>query len=165
MKTIRMSRSLASVLVLCLPVALAACATPASDARHGSGIGLAVGAPTGLSFKSWLEGRSAVQLGTAWDFGGPRDKLTLTADFLGFPERAPGIEGAPETLRTYVGIGARIRTQDGRDDRAGVRVPLGLTYAAPRSPLEVFGELAPTLDVAPGTDLDIDLGLGVRIFF
>jgi hypothetical protein len=45
-----------------------------------------------------------------------------------------------------------------------VRIPLGLSWVAAKAPLDVFLELAPVLDLAPGTDLDLDAAIGVRFW-
>jgi hypothetical protein len=47
----------------------------------------------------------------------------------------------------------------------GVRVPVGLTYLIDEAPVDIFLEVVPTMDLLPGTYLDLDAALGVRYYF
>ena len=72
-------------------------------------------------------------------------------------------------MPVYCGIGGRVGFYDGdgkHDDRtrAGVRVPLGVTYILADAPLDVFVEVVPMLDVAPRTALRWDAAAGVRFY-
>jgi hypothetical protein len=64
----------------------------------------------------------------------------------------------------YVGIGARLKATEG-DSRIGVRVPLGLDYVFDDTPIDIFFEIAPILDLAPSTDFRLNGSLGLRYFF
>jgi hypothetical protein len=46
-----------------------------------------------------------------------------------------------------------------------VRIPLGLTYFIPRSPVELLVEVAPLLVIAPSSGTGLDGGIGARIHF
>jgi len=47
----------------------------------------------------------------------------------------------------------------------GIRFPVGVAYLFDDAPVDLFLEVAPTLDLVPGTYLDFDAGLGVRYYF
>lgn len=140
------------------------------------GLGVIVGNPTGLSLKYILSPTNAVVGAAAWHLDGGLhlhgDYLFIWPDFI--PTRKNPLAG-------YIGAGARLRTwddspchwnhhrcDDDDDDEEvslGVRVPFGMAYAFSPHPFEVFAEIVPTLDLVPGTDLDLDLAIGGRFYF
>lgn len=132
------------------------------DQRNGLGLGLVVGDATGLSFKRWNGPDTAVQAAVAWDFGGNRDELHLNLDYLNhLPMDQTRQDGL---VALYYGAGVRMKTHP-RDDRFGLRVPLGISFLPARVPVDLFVEIAPTLDLVPRTDLDMGLELGARLYF
>lgn len=56
------------------------------------------------------------------------------------------------------------RVEDGRD-RVGVRIPIGVAYHFPRHRMEVFGEVAPIIDITPTSKLSINAAVGIRFYF
>ena len=77
--------------------------------------------------------------------------------------------GQMSPVHFFYGLGLRVLSiRSGRDSghsRLGVRAPLGVNYQVSNPDLEFFGEIAPTLDITPSTDVYFDVGLGVRIRF
>lgn len=149
-----------------------ACAT--AQAQEGFGAGIIVGEPTGLSFKLWLDNVHAVDAGLAWSFS-ENESLQFHANYLihDFNLLRPAdFEGR---VAVYYGLGARIKLSEdddqngggrNRDDTlVGIRIPLGVSYHFPRSPVDLFGEFVPVLDVAPDTDFDLNLAIGARLYF
>ena len=68
----------------------------------------------------------------------------------------------------YYGIGGRIISYDDTKKSVvalGPRGSLGLNYDFFNPNVEIFGELALVLEVAPSVDADIDFGVGARIRF
>ncbi len=47
----------------------------------------------------------------------------------------------------------------------GPRAPVGLLYNFHNPNIEVFAELALAVDLTPKTDVDLDVGIGVRVRF
>ena len=47
----------------------------------------------------------------------------------------------------------------------GPRAPIGLKYEMQDPSIEFFGEVAAVLDLAPTTNVDLDLGVGARYRF
>src|SRR5260370_26870117 len=131
--------------------------------EHGGfGIGAIFGEPTGLSMKYWLSDIPAVDLGTAWSFE-DHGSFQLHGDFLWHKFdlfRVPRGE-----LPLYFGVGGRVKVPDHGDTRAGIRLPIGIAYEFPDVPIEIFGEVAPVLDLTPSTEGRINGGVGIRYYF
>jgi hypothetical protein len=173
------------VALACLLGGRAAHAQPANP----FGLGLVVGAPTGLTGKLYLGGHFALQmgLGVVNDLGSEafhHQGLHVHIDALWHPAiltRQPAF-----TMPFYLGVGARIVEYDhhyrfdGRwvehdDTRLGVRVPFGLLMDFNRVPLDLFLELAVVIDVLELEDVPfhghdhhrvvVNGGLGVRYYF
>jgi hypothetical protein len=137
----------------------------ASASGQQFGVGIIAGNPTGLSVKKWLESGNAIDGAAAWSFEGD-GAVQLHADYLWHHHFA----SLPERMPLYYGLGGRLSfEEDGRrhdgDTRAGVRVPVGITYLFESAPVDIFFEVVPTLDVAPRTDLELDAAIGVRFYF
>lgn len=151
-------------------LALVACA--ASAQQDGDfGVGLILAEPTGVSAKLWLDEDEAIDAAAAWSLDG-KDRFQIHADYL--VHRYDLIEADPEQGRApvYFGIGARFKAgdedekdEDEEDDSLGVRLPLGIAFQFAQAPFDVFAEVAPVLDLVPGTDLDISAAVGGRYWF
>jgi hypothetical protein len=126
----------------------------------GTGIGIIVGEPTGFSAKHWLSNTTAIDGAVAWSFvdGGA---FHLHADYLLHSFHLIRIEEGK--LPFYYGIGGRLKTSD--DVQLGVRVPLGLAFIFPTTPIDIFLEVVPILDFIPKTDFRINAALGARYYF
>ncbi len=127
---------------------------------RGVGLGVVLGEPTGVSFKSWLTRSTAIDAAVAWAFGN-NGHLHVHADYLYhnysiFPVK----EGK---LPLYLGLGGRVRFGDGT--RFGLRGVIGIDYMFSGAPLDLFLEVAPIFDVAPSTTFSVHGGLGARFFF
>ena len=127
-----------------------------------TGLGIIVGEPTGVSFKQWLGGGGGIVAGVAWSFEG-NDDFHFHLDFV----RHSNIRGSSNDFRlpVYYGIGGRIKLEDNRDDRLGLRIPLGVHLYYESVPIDFFFEAVPLMDLSPETDFDINLALGARFYF
>lgn len=125
------------------------------------GLGFMLGQPTGLVAKQWIDETSALQYGLAYAFG-DGGSLQISTDYL---YHLPTLFTLPSgKLPFYFGIGYRIRIED----RAGIRVPVGVTYTMENfkdAPFEFFGEGAPIIDLAPDVKLSFNVVVGARFFF
>lgn len=129
---------------------------------HPTGLGIIIGEPTGVSFKHWFSTKNAIDAGLAWSFAGRGEELHIHADYLW---HIPLRSSDPVIRRTnfYIGIGGRVRFEN--DSRFGARVPLGLVHFIKDTPLDVFIEVAPIMDLAPETEVSANGGIGLRYFF
>jgi len=132
----------------------------AQDADKDLGVGFIVGEPTGISLKSWTGGGNAIDLGLAWSFG-RYDAVNIHADYLWHNFGAFDNIDSGE-LALYYGIGGRLVLSN--DSRIGARVPVGINYLIEDSPVGLFFEVAPILNVVPSTNFDVDGGVGVRFY-
>jgi hypothetical protein len=143
------------IAVLCV-LTLAPAAT-ASD----FGLGIIAGEPTGLSAK-WLLSRSAaIDAAVAWSFEGGDDDFLVLADYVMHNFNLFDVDKG--SLALYFGLGGRIIFKD--DTQLGIRVPVGLDYMFQDTPLDIFGEIVPVLDLVDKTELNLNAGVGVRYFF
>ncbi|HMP77786.1 MAG TPA: hypothetical protein PKE12_15935 [Kiritimatiellia bacterium] len=145
-------------------------AGPAHAQRSGTGVGIIVGEPSGVTLKHWVESAHAITAAAAWSFS-DGDSLQLHADYLlhRFDALAPEVHGS---TALYYGLGAGVRFHDERsgqrhDDETtlGIRVPVGLDFYWAESRLSLFVEFVPVLEVAPSSDVRLNAAFGVRYFF
>lgn len=132
-----------------------------AQAKAEVGVGVIVGEPTGLSIKSWFSRTNALHVGAGWDMREKNSEVQVKIDYLVhnyslFPVRTG-------KLPFYFGVGARINASN--DSTVGLRVPVGLNYMFAGAPLDVFVEIAPTLNLAPATAFNIGAALGVHFRF
>ncbi len=129
--------------------------------QGGTGIGIIVGEPTGISFKTWISGRSAIDAGLAWSFPGA-GALHTHIDYLW--HNFSIIRLPQGKMPLYFGLGGRMRAHGG-DIYLGARVPIGLAYIFAEDRLDVFLEAVPVMNLIPGTDFDLNAAIGIRYFF
>lgn len=137
-----------------------------AQSTNGFGLGIIVGEPTGVSFKGWLDNKSAVDGAVAWSFLN-NGSFHVHVDYL----RHVNIETTPSgEFNFHYGIGGRLKAKNNNnsnsdDARFGARIPLGLDYNFATEPIEIFLEVAPVLDFTPKTDASFNGALGVRFYF
>lgn len=135
----------------------------AAEARdRGTGLGIVLGEPSGLSGKFWIGPGTALDAALAWSTRDDHDSVNLQLDHVWHDFGLFNVDRG--ALPVYYGIGGRLALEDDHD-RLGVRVPLGLAYIFPSQRADLFIEVAPTLDLSPETNVDVAAGLGVRYFF
>jgi len=155
-------KKLLTVTLLSLFISISFCSLgQAQQADKNLGIGIMVGEPTGISLKSWMNSKNAFDVGLAWSLG-RYDAINIQADYLWhnynvFSEVDTG------SLPFYYGIGGRVVMAE-NDAVIGARVPVGINYLFEDSPVGLFLEIAPILNVAPSTDFDVDGAVGVRFY-
>ncbi len=144
----------------------------ASGGQEGIGLGVILGEPTGVSFKTWIDDRTAIDAAAAWSFS-ENDSFQFHADYLIHPfamPKPPEIRGA---VSFYFGIGGRFKLKESKnrdsrnenDDLLGIRFPVGFSHLMAEAPVEFFAELVPVLDVVPDTDADLNAAIGARYYF
>ena len=125
----------------------------------GFGAGVIFGEPTGLSLKSWMSSKTAVDAAVTWS--ALDDFLYIHADFL--IHNFNVIDVSDGQLPLYFGLGAKVGF--GNDVIFGARIPIGLDYMFSGAPIDIFVEIVPGLTLLPEPGFDIDGGIGIRYWF
>ncbi len=146
--------------VLILALAILFLSGIARSQEKDFGLGIILGEPTGISAKKWLDDKSALDGAVAWSLVTP-SSFHLHADYLYHNFNIFNVKKGK--LPLYFGIGFRIRIGD--EDRVGIRIPVGICYIFEQSPLDIFFELGPVLDLTPATRLRLTSSVGIRYFF
>ena len=143
-------------------VVIIAVMSNSSFARMGNfGLGVIIGEPTGISMKYWNGQKTAIDGAIAWSFE-KESALHLHSDYL--IHSFDVIDVSEGALPLYYGIGARLKFQK-KDDKLGIRIPLGIAYYFWKAPLDVFFELVPILELIPATRFDFNAAIGIRYYF
>jgi len=66
-------------------------------------------------------------------------------------------------LPLYFGIGGRIGFSS--ETVVGLRGVVGVAYQFSGAPVDAFLEIAPIMDLVPGTSFHVNGGIGARFFF
>lgn len=135
--------------------------TISSAQSNGFGLGIIVGQPTGISAKYWTSSSTAFDFGLGYSFEN-NSRMHIHADYL---FHSKDLFNTSENIALYYGPGARLKLVDKGDSRLGFRFDVGLVWVPRNSPIDVFLEIAPLLDIIPETDFSFNGGIGVRYFF
>ena len=141
--------------------------------ESGFGLGAIIGEPTGISAKLWTSSVNAFDFGLGWSIGVDRigrykgnydggrrvhfhmDYLWHSFDAIHSSERFP----------LYYGFGGRMNSGAGYDGSVAVRGVFGIAWLPHNTPIDVFLELVPSLQLTSSTGFGLDAGIGVRYFF
>lgn len=145
------------------------------EANKTFGVGLELGAPTGLTGKYFLSGDRALDFGIGEVFNSfNRYGLHIYADYLWHPASLLSTEAFE--LPFYIGVGGRFWSFEDRDVQGnpsasafGFRVPIGVSFDFNTVPLDVFVQVVPVLDFYSGyrhsVYIDFDASIGIRYWF
>ena len=131
--------------------------------ESGFGLGVIVGDPTGLSLKGYA-GDLAIDGAVGFGLIGG-NHLAAHVDVLWQPQLA-SLNRANMLL--HFGVGPKFAIWDGGDNDGfalGARVPVGLTFAFTRAPVDVFIEASAGLWIISNVDFDLDAAVGARYWF
>lgn len=146
---------------------------PAHAQDRGLGLGVAIGQPNGIVGKVWLNDVNAVDFGLGMAIGpttvnasGDKEnvgsRIHLHGDFLyHMPDKIQSTEKFP----LYIGAGAYVESGGLGDDAFGIRGVGGLAYWVQQAPLDLFLEVAPTLQLTPSAGFGFQTSIGVRYYF
>ncbi len=146
----------------------------AQQRAHPFGLGVIFGEPTGISAKLWTSSENALDFGIGWSIGGDRlsryddryydhgDRVHFHVDYLWHSFTAIR---SSERFPLYYGIGARVNSGAGYNTSLAVRVPFGIEWLPRSTPLDIFLEAVPSLQLTYYTGFGLDGGFGVRYFF
>ena len=137
---------------------LAALSAPAKAQKGGdTGVGVVLGAPSGLTGKLWIDDKQAIDAGLGWN-----SELEVYADYLWHAWDV--VPQPPEgKLPVYLGLGAQARMFN--DTEFGIRTVAGIAYWLPRHPVEIFAEIVPVFHLTRNTGVGVDGAIGVRYYF
>jgi hypothetical protein len=155
MKTFKQIASLLTMLIITSFISLSYAQTDGKD----TGLGVMLGEPTGISLKLWKNNNTAYSFGLAWSLEG-NDAVYIHADHLW---HSP-LDTDTENFAFSYGLGARAIFSD-NDTELGARLPLGLNFYPDGAPMDIFVEIAPTINLIPSTDGDVSGVLGARFYF
>jgi hypothetical protein len=136
------------------------------ESKHNIGLGLIVGEPTGVSFKLWSKQTVAFDAAAAWSLVGG-EYFQVHGDFLLHNFNLFRVETGRMSL--FYGAGARLKFAEdalgGSETIFSLRVPVGLAYEFEKTPIELFLEIVPMLDLVPATELQLAGAVGFRYYF
>lgn len=133
-----------------------------AKSKHNIGLGVIVGEPTGLSFKFWNKKTTAIDAGAAWSF--VRDGyFQVHGDIIFHSFNLFRVKTGRMSL--FYGVGARLKFAEGQDTTVSLRIPIGLAYEFEKTPIELFLEIVPMLDLVPATEVNLAGAVGFRYFF
>ena len=94
-----------------------------------------------------------------------RDIFHLNADYLFYDFHTIRVDAGK--IPFYYGLGLRLVDEDRpkKDLNLGIRVPVGLHFFFKSSPVDIFLEVAPVVELTPDTDFTIDGSLGIHYRF
>jgi len=125
------------------------------------GAGVILGSPAGLSFKYFLNKSNAIDGALAWSLKA-NENFRFHTDYLwhnyNFFKKNLDL---PLTL--YYGFG--IKGIIDKDFIFSLRGSIGMLYFFKDVPIDIFFEIAPSLDIIPATDFSMDAAMGARFFF
>lgn len=129
------------------------------------GLGFMVGEPSGFSAKWWASNDNAFDFGLGWSVIGNRynggSGIHLHADYLWHAWNAIH---STERFPLYYGIGGRYRGA-GSEGSLAVRGVFGLAWMPYETPIDIFVEVVPSIELTSSTGFFIDGSLGARYYF
>lgn len=133
-----------------------------NTAAGNFGLGIIIGEPTGPSFKAWTGANTAIDGAAAWSLD-DNNSFHLHLDYLIHNNAIKLDKGS---MPLYFGIGGRMEfVEHGDDDIIGVRIPLGAEYMPHKTPLGIFLEIVPVLNLIPDSEMDMEGAIGIRLYF
>lgn len=145
---------------LCTLMGMLFYATITQAQDRGFGLGVIVGEPSGISGKSWLSPKTALAGALAWSLE-TEEALHFHLDHVFHDFDSMPLEQG--MLAFYYGFGGRVKFS--RESTVSIRIPIGLNYLFENAPVDVFLEVVPMLDLIPGTEFNMNGGIGIRYFF
>ena len=153
--------------ILLITFAFFMSAQQATAQERNFGLGVMLGEPTGLSAKLWTKNNNALAFGLGWSTYHPRyddrgNRVHFHMDYLWHSFDAIRSE---EKFAFHYGIGGRFKDRGGDNGSLAVRGVGGLNWFIRNAPIDIFIEIAPSLELTPSTGFGIDGAFGARFYF
>jgi hypothetical protein len=145
-----------------------------SDAQQPKvGFGFILGEPTGISIKYWTSKTTAFDFGLGVSIGGDRiamdygqyydgSRIHFHFDYL---LHVVNVIGSTDEYPIYYGLGVRFNSGGGYNNSLAVRFVTGLAWMPTETPIDMFVEFVPSLQLTPQPGFAIDSAIGVRYYF
>lgn len=133
-------------------------------AGTGTGVGIMLGSPNGITGRHWIDDSSSFDAGAGWSLSDSR--FQVNANYL--MSHADLIAIGEENFDLFYGLGLSLRTKSGKQDGEvvfGPRLPIGISYEVTDPNIEFFTQLAFNVGLIPSSDLYLDANIGVRFYF
>ncbi|MBN1337272.1 MAG: hypothetical protein JXB39_15035 [Deltaproteobacteria bacterium] len=130
------------------------------------GLGVALGAPTGLTGKIWMGDAMAVQFTVGGNLGDFKD-VGASVDWV-FEFRPINVEGNEYALPFHIGPGLKTDVNfqlPGGFLLLGPRLVAGVTVLVPTLPIDFHVEIAPTVYLIEQMGWDMEGQIGCRYYF
>jgi hypothetical protein len=170
MKNLNMKYLFSTLLALSMFLIAQSCS--AQDRNFG--LGLILGEPSGFSAKYWTSSTTAFDFALGWSDGSDRignyyngyydggSRVSFHMDYLWHAFNAIS---STERFPIYYGFGGRINSGAGYNSTLAARGVIGIAWMPHQTPVDIFVELAPTLQLTESTGMTIEGGAGIRYYF
>ena len=129
----------------------------AEEDKNEFGLGVVLGEPSGLNGQFYWTDKTAMDITAAWSW---RDWFSVSADYQVYDY----ILDSPREWKWYWGGGAYMTLPQNEQGTFGVRIPLGIKYHIPHSPVDIWGEVDPALQLIKSTEPEIQGGIGITFW-
>jgi hypothetical protein len=134
---------------------------------RGFGLGVIIGEPTGISAKLWTSQTNALDFGLGWSaFDNGRNnggsRVHFHMDYLWHSFNAIH---SSERFPIYYGFGGRFNSGGFNEGSFAIRGVLGIAWLPKSTPLDIFLEVVPSLELTPASGFAMDAAIGARYFF
>jgi len=129
------------------------------------GVGMGIGAPTGVSAKAWIGDWMGLQFAAGGDLGRLGD-LAITGDYL-FHFRPFSTGTSEYSVPLYIGGGLSLSSNNYEQAGGifvGPRAVFGAAVLVRELPIELFFETAPTIILYQDPTWSVDGQIGVRYY-
>ena len=141
--------------------------------ERGFGLGVIIGEPTGFSAKLWTSPDNALDFAFGWSIGGDRigkyngnyeggTRVHFHMDYLWHSFE---ILHSEIRLPIYYGVGGRFNNGAGYSSSLAIRGVFGIVWLPRRAPVDLFLELAPSLQFTSPAGFAMEAGIGARYYF
>jgi hypothetical protein len=130
------------------------------------GLGIIIGGPTGISAKLWTSDINAFDFGLGWSAINHRDHSRNNVHFhMDYLWHSFNAIRSAERFPLYYGIGGGFSSYADNESSIAVRGVFGIAWLPHQTPIDIFLEVAPSLELTPSTGVFIDAAIGIRYYF